>query len=284
MKFKLMSFFITLASVLAPPAMAEVTQEQVQAQCLAVGTAVDAFLVNPTNQLKVSLILGAMTQESPRFLSAHEGSGASPMKYIYLDVRSHQPSDELHVQADFNNLEHLRALSAALAGKVNIILFDHSVYKFAFLHQSHLLLFKAMLRPGGTFFMPLEPFLPVTDKGTYLNAGDTVTGEAEKDIPYFVGLCSQFMEKQEKVGALTTVEDPPAPNTVTLPLGLVLYRNLLFKVAKRVTETWFMTRMQSFLIEKGGFSSVNPVHFQPLIQKVNPHYPGGDTTYLACKP
>ena len=95
----------------------------------------------------IQLVLGAQAWQWQRFGSSH---------WVYLDVFGRTGQGAPDFCADFNDLGQLGKAAAALAGQVDHIYLDPQVLKFSTWKKAHLDLFRAMLRPGGTFHLPLE--------------------------------------------------------------------------------------------------------------------------------
>jgi len=286
--FRIPKGMLCSAALIAAPAWAMPTDEEVWTQCLAARAAVDAWRANPDHHGKVQLVLGARTQEAARFLKASHPPAFAP-KWIFVSIEAHDPSPEPHVRLDFNQPTHLAYLANALAGQVDALLFDHSVVKFTQWTSVHYIFIKKLMSPQGTFFLPLEGWSGLAfgvDPGGPHDPLDfhRPTGDLTYDSRQFGRVLHVAMLRADAKRSQGATLQPWLPGMLHVPMNWV---TLDAQTQAGALEFWKTTYLvpdlETSLKTRAGFRTVARVRFTPTFLKGNPECAAG-VDYLACKP
>lgn len=253
------------------PLHAAIDPKIFNAQCQKALESVDAWRAVPGHVGPVVLALGARTQEKDRFhLNPHPGNAAT--KWIYLDLNEHEPSPETHIQSDFNHPAQMAYLANRLAGKVDAILFDHSVIKFNRWTKKHLACMRRMLSPRGTFFLPL-----VTWGSLNALADPDAAGSGQSKADYTSALPGIIDRKMAQWAP------EPLPPTLLVPERFfTLDKDAQMEVQRRWMMLFHLKRLEKTCRE-AGFGKVEYVRFTPLFLQSSPEFSDG-IEHLACKP
>lgn len=128
-----------------------------------------------SNALPVKMVFGATNKECDRITDE---------AYIFLDTMDHDPNGRTHVKADFNDLNKMGKIAAAIGPHLTELSVDDSTYKFTEWTTSHLRLFTSMLKDDGKFiFCPCVQFAPVQSQ--YTPSSDEEITEALRAINLF---------------------------------------------------------------------------------------------------
>jgi len=278
---------LVAGALVAPAAGATPTDAQVWAQCMEARASLEAWRANPDHRGKVQLVLGARTQEAARFQKASHPPAFAP-KWIFVSIEAHDPSSEPHVQLDFNQPRHLGFLASALAGRVDAVLFDHSVVKFTEWTTIHFVFINKLMSGPGTFFLPLESWGALAfgiDPG---NPNEPLnfqrpTGDRDHDARQFGRTIHLAMLKADAKRSEDGTLQPWLPGMLHVPMN---WLTLDDATRAGALEFWKMTylvpELEAGLKARAGFRTVVRVRFTPTFLKDNPECAGG-VDYLACK-
>jgi len=236
---------------------------------------------------RLTLVLGATAQEAGRF-PAEQHEGRDLVRWIFLSAAPHEPSAALHVQCDFNDAHQLFLLSAVLRGRLSAIIPDWSVMKFTRWNAAHLGSLKAMLKPGGTLFLPVETWggnvqLGLSRDGT-TDPDDfaPVTGDPAELAGRFATLIQRAMSYDARVQNFRAPAPQLFPGMLLVPRSWVrLDAATQAEVLAAWKTSYHVPAMERTLRETGKFGTVTRVRFTPSFLKDRAD---GEGDYLACKP
>ncbi len=279
---------IAIAALVGPALANPPTEGQVQDHCRKVLAYLDAWRAHGNPLGDVILVLGARTQEAARFHSPSV-SPAEDARWIFLSVEPHAPSEEAHIQLDFNNLDHLGILANTLAGRMDAVILDRSTVKFTRWTTGHYLYIKKLMSPRGTLYLPLESW------GGFAFGCDPIKGQTKEDFTpasgdpgpdaaRFAAIIQRAMDRVEsnesKAGSLT----PWLPGMLQVPMNWVtLDKQTQANAISAWKTTYLVPNLQTRLLTQARFGSVARVRFTPRFLREDKDSADG-IEYLACKP
>lgn len=212
------------------------------------------------------LVLGATPAERARFTNDINWLGT----WIYLDGQPSTAAPEPYLKADFNDLGEMKKISTALQGKLTMVCFDRSVLHYTTWTPEHLALVRAMLEPGGSFFVP------TTGSNTNQLTGKAFQPEPGADAKNQVDALAKAIHLLPPKHVLTWTPEVPA-NWSSMGPGK-LDPDLKKKAREQFRETTAIPALRKELLKT--FSDVRLIRMRPV-------WLGGKAEadwYLACKP